>query len=617
MDSKTLREKFLKFFESKNHKIIPSASLVPSETVELAGTQKVLFTTAGMHPLIPYLLGEEHPQGKRLTNVQKCLRTDDIDEVGDSTHNTFFEMLGNWSLGDYWKKEAIEWSFEFLTKDLGLKVNKLAVSVFAGDADAPFDSESYEIWKDLGIPESRIAKLPKKDNWWGPVGNSGPCGPDSEMFYFVGSDPVPGTFDPADKNWVEIWNDVFMQYHKKVDGTFEELTQKNVDTGMGLERALMVINGKKTVYETDLFEKIYQKIESLMTTSEVRYIRIIADHLRAAIFLLAGGVEPSNTDRGYVLRRLIRRAIRSAHRSGIKTGFSGDVAKLIIEQESNVYPELKEQEENILKFLTDEEMRFQEPINWLEQYRADLIAAKNQGFIKKIGQTPILEKGEASGAYVFENYQTYGVPPDLAEDIIKELNLDYDRVSFEKASSKHQEKSRSASAGMFKGGLADQSEVVTKYHTATHLLHQALRDVLGPEVFQKGSNITSERLRFDFSFNRKVTPEEIKKVEEIINDKIKQDLKVDHLILDLEAAKKMNAIGLFGEKYAEKVSVYGVGKGVNLDPDSLDTRDRTGYYSLEFCGGPHVSHTNEIGEVKIDKEESVSAGVRRIRATLV
>ncbi|QQG43672.1 MAG: alanine--tRNA ligase [Candidatus Daviesbacteria bacterium] len=616
MDSKTLREKFLKFFEGKGHKIIPSASLIPTETVELSGTQKVLFTTAGMHPLIPYLLGEDHPAGKRLTNVQKSLRTDDIDEVGDATHHTFFEMLGNWSLGDYWKKEAIGWSWEFLTQELGLDKEKLAVSVFGGDKDAPFDSQSYEIWQSLGITESRIAHLSKKDNWWGPVGNSGPCGPDTEMFYWVGEGAAPEKFDPEDNNWVEIWNDVFMQYNKKADGSFEELQQKNVDTGMGLERALAVINGKKSNYETDLFEEIYQKIESLTTTSEVRYIRVIADHLRAATFLIAAGVQPGNSDRGYVLRRLIRRAIRSAHRSGIKAGFTGEIVQLIIVKMSDVYPELKEQEKNILQTLADEETRFREPINWLEQYRQDLIAAKEQGFIKKIGQIPILEKEKASGEYIFENYQTYGVPPDLAEDVIQELGLEFDRAGFERVSKEHQEKSRSGSAGMFKGGLADHSETVTKYHTATHLLHQALRDVLGPEVFQRGSNITSERLRFDFSYKQKMTAEEIQRVEDLINDKIKQNLTVDHLILNLEEAKKMNAIGLFGEKYAEKVSVYGIGPGLKLDPAALDQRDRAGYYSLEFCGGPHVDSTNEIGGIKIEKEEAISAGIRRIRAVL-
>jgi alanyl-tRNA synthetase len=618
MTSQELRQKYLDFFKSKDHKIIPSTSLIPSEKMEFSGTQKVLFVTAGMHPLVPYLLGEEHPEGRKLANVQKCLRTDDIDEVGDNTHNTFFEMLGNWSLGDYWKKEAIEWSFEFLTKELNLPVEKLAVSVFAGDSDAPFDSESFDIWKGMGIPESRIGKLPKKDNWWGPVGETGPCGPDTEMFYWTGVETAPENFDSNDSNWIEIWNDVFMQYNKKIDGSFEELAQRNVDTGMGLERALAVINGKKSIYETDLFEDVIETIENMMTTSEVRYIRIIADHIRAATFLIAAGVIPGNTDRGYVLRRLIRRAIRSAYRSGIKSGFTSDVAKKIIDKMGPVYNELSEKESEILSTLQDEEEKFQTPINWLDQYRQDLLAAKTSKLIKKIGQTPILTKeGLASGEYVFENYQTYGVPPDLAEDIIEELNLGYDKEAYNKVSLEHQEKSRTASAGMFKGGLAGHSEIETKYHTTTHLLHQALRDVLGMQVFQKGSNITTERLRFDFSFDRKVTDEEIKKTEEIMNQRIKEDLVVDRKFMTVDEAKKLNAIGLFNEKYGEEVSIYLIGPNFKLDTNAKDQRDRGGYYSAEFCGGPHVDHTGVIGEIKIVKEEAVSAGVRRIRVELV
>ncbi len=617
MTSKELRQKYLDFFESKGHRVISSAPLVPTEKVEMAGTQRVLFTTAGMHPLIPYLLGEEHPEGKRLTNVQKCLRTDDIDEVGDNTHGTFFEMLGNWSLGDYWKKEAIEWSYEFLTQELNLPKEKLAVSVFAGDSDAPFDSESHEIWKSLGISEKRIAKLTKKDNWWGPVGGSGPCGPDTEMFIWTGDGETPEEFDPEDPRWMEVWNDVFMQYNKAEDGTFSELTQKNVDTGMGLERALAVINGKKNIYETDLFADICQEIESLMSTSEVKYIRIIADHLRAATFLIADGVTPSNTDRGYILRRLIRRAIRAGYRSGIEYGFISKIAKVIIMQMTEVYPELKERESEIVAFLNEEEDKFKTPINWLEQFREDLIAAKENNILKRIGQVLILDSdGKVSGEYVFENYQSYGVPPDLAEDIINELGLKYDKEGFEKASIEHQEKSRTASAGMFKGGLAGHSEVETKYHTTTHLLHQALRDVLGPEVFQKGSNINEERLRFDFSFDRKMTPEEIQKTENIINERIAQDLQVDRKFMSVEEAKKMNAIGLFNDKYAEQVSIYAIGPNFKLDPEAKDRRDRGGYYSAEFCGGPHVEHTGVIGKVKITKEEAVSAGVRRIRVEL-
>lgn len=597
MSANELRKKFLDFFAKRGHVIIPSTSLVPSEKVELAGTQKVLFTTAGMHPLIPYLLGEEHPKGKRLASVQKCLRTDDIDEVGDATHNTFFEMLGNWSLGDYGKKEAISWSFEFLTKELGLSTDKLAVAVFAGDSDTPFDRESYDIWKGLGIKEKRIAKLGKKDNWWGPVGDTGPCGPDTEMFYWVGSDPTPETFDPEDKQWVEIWNDVFMEYYRKEDGSFEPLKQKNVDTGMGLERALAVVNGKDNIYETDLFSPIIRNIEQI---TDKKYIdsllpmRVIADHMRAAVFLIADGVIPDNKLQGYILRRLLRRSAVKVRQLSGKINPDEFVSMIQI----ILTPYNKEADAGLVEKVVTEEMnRFSRTLDH--------------------GLKEIEKIEQIDGKKAFDLYQTFGFPLEITEELFKEKGQRIDHQQFEEEFKKHQELSRTASAGMFKGGLADSSEVATKYHTATHLLHQALRDVLGPDVFQKGSNITSERLRFDFSFNRKLTEEEIEQVEDLINQRIKDDLPVDHKIISLDEAKKLNAIGLFDEKYGEKVSIYGVGPGHKLDHSSKDQRERGGYYSLEFCGGPHVDHTGIIGSIKIEKEEAVSAGARRIRATIV
>ena len=589
MTAHELRRAFINFFVKRGHKEIPSASLVPEHD------PTVLFTTAGMHPLIPYLLGEPHPQGTRLVNVQRCLRTDDIDEVGDATHNTFFEMLGNWSFGDYWKEEAISWSFELLLKELNIPLERLAVTIFTGDKDAPRDDESIKIWKKLGISDDRIFPRPRKDNWWGPVGETGPCGPDTEMFIWVGKGKPHGVPN-EEPLWVEVWNDVFMQYNKTKKGVYEPLKQKNVDTGMGLERILMVLNEKDSVYETDVFEEMCSAIEKKMATSEIRFTRVIADHIRAATFLIADGVKPSNVERGYIVRRLIRRAIRSAHRSGIPWGFTPDIAKVVIKTYSSVYHLLSQKEQEIYNTLHEEEERFQQPIDWLEQYRQDLEVAVNQNIVKKIGEIPIIEKhGLASGRYVFENFQTYGVPPDLSEDILHELGLEYDKDGFQKAMEEHQEKSRTSAVGRFSGGLADHSEATIRGHTATHLLHQALRDVLGNQVHQTGSNITPERVRFDFSFDRKMTDEEIKQVEEIVNQKIKKDLPVHFEIMSIGQAKKVGALGLFDEKYQDKVKVYFIGD-----------------YSKEFCGGPHVSKTSEVGRVRIVKEESAGSGVRRI-----
>lgn len=613
MRSQELRSKYIKFFEKSGHLVIPSASLVPSEEEQLEGKEKVLFTSAGMQPLIPYLTGQKEPPSKKLVDVQKCLRTDDIEEVGDLTHHTFFEMLGNWSIGDYWKKEAIEFSFKFLTEELQIPIEKLYISVFAGDTDTPKDEESAQVWKGLGISENRIIYLGKEHNWWptarreqdsGEYKDSfGPCGPDTEMFYWTGETEPEGTPE-NNPLWVEIWNDVFMQYSRKEDGTLEDLPQRNVDTGMGLERTLAVLNGKQSAYATDLFEGIFERIKDL---SGIEYgkddgvdksLRIVADHLRAAVFLIDEEVTPSNKLQGYIVRRLLRRAAVKLYQMNKD---SLDVLEKLVDPVIDIY-------EGAGYFQTgDWRMITQVISDEMKKFRQTL----NKG-LKEI------EKLETvSGKAAFDLYQSYGFPSELTEELLKEKGLEFDRKEFQEEFRKHQELSRTASAGMFKGGLAGHSEVETKYHTTTHLLHQALRDVLGPEVFQKGSNINPERLRFDFSFDRKLTPEEIQRTEEIINGKIQQDLVVDHKIMSLDEAKAMNAIGLFNEKYSSEVSIYAIGPHYILDPNSRDPRNRGNYYSAEFCGGPHVEHTGVIGKVKIIKEEAVSSGVRRIYAELV
>jgi alanyl-tRNA synthetase len=586
MQSSEIRAKFLEFFKSKGHTVIPSASLIPEND------PTVLFTTAGMHPLVPFLMGEVHPGGKRLVNVQKCIRTGDIDEVGDAIHLTFFEMLGNWSLGDYFKKDAIEWSYEFLTSPqwLGLDKNLLAVSVFEGDKDAPFDEEAFDIWKNLEISEKRIAKLPKKNNWWGPAGETGPCGPDTEMFYWAGKpEEVPESFNDDNPLWVEIWNDVFMQYNKTAAGNFEPLTQKNVDTGMGLERTVAVLN-KTDVYLTDSFKPIIEEIEKLSgkkygaDEATTKSMRIVADHLRAATFILGDerGVVPSNTGQGYVLRRLIRRAIRYAKLLGIQGSFSAAVAEKVISIFQDTYSELSKNKEKIISELSAEENKF--------------ATALDKG-LKEFSRLV-----EVDGKIAFDLYQSYGFPWELTEELSRERGFKIDKKVFSAEFKKHQDLSRTASAGQFKGGLADDSEEVTKLHTATHLLHKALIDVLGIPADQKGSNITSERLRFDFECPRKVTPEELAKIEEIVNQKIQEDLPVHFEVLSVEEAKATGAIGIFEDKYAAlggKIKVYFVGD-----------------YSKEICGGPHVEHTGVIGKFKIQKEEAVAAGVRRIKAVI-
>lgn len=589
MTAKELRIQFLEFFQQKGHTIIPSASLIPEND------PTVLFTTAGMHPLVPYLMGNSHPQGKRLANVQKCIRTQDIDEVGDATHHTFFEMLGNWSMGDYFKKEAIEMSFEFLTSQqyLHLNLNKIAVSVFSGDDDSPFDAEAFNIWRELGIFEKRIAKLPKKNNWWGPAGDSGPCGPDTEMFFWSGLDQdVPEGFNDDNDLWVEIWNDVFMQYNKNKNGDFEPLQQKNVDTGMGLERVLALMNGLSDNYKTELFWPIIEKIEAL---SQKKYddnkkaMRIIADHIKAAAMILGDerGVGPGNTGQGYVLRRLIRRAVRYAKQIDINDNFSASLAEVIINIYIDTYPEIKNNEQFIKDELIKEEGKFRQTLEQGEKM------FKKMAVDKKI-----------SGQEAFILFSTYGFPFELTQELAGEQGYSIDESEFQIELKKHSQLSQTASAGQFKGGLADASEETKQLHTTAHLMLQALRQVLGDHVKQKGSNITPERLRFDFSHDEKLTPEQIKEVEDIVNEQIKRALPVICEEMTLEKAREIQATGVFDSKYGEKVKVYFIGEGNNN-------------FSKEICGGPHVNNTAEIkGLFKIKKEQSSSSGVRRIKAVL-
>jgi alanyl-tRNA synthetase len=597
MTADDLRKKFLEYFKTRGHAVLPSASLIPEND------PTVLFTTAGMHPLVPFLLGEKYPAGKRLASVQKCIRTGDIDEVGDNWHNTFFEMLGNWSLGDYFKEEAIKMSWEFLTdkKWLGLDKKNLAVSVFAGDEDAPFDEEAYKIWRDLGVAEERIARLPKEDNWWGPAGTTGPCGPDTEMFFWTGEGVAPEKFDPQNKNWVEIWNDVFMQYNKTADGKFEPLARKNIDTGMGLERTIGVLNGCKSVYETELFEpllKIIEKQSGKKYGDNMRSFRIIVDHLKTAIMILGdtNWVAPSNVGQGYVLRRLIRRAIVQAHKLGIKIGeeiFATPFVHAVIDMYKIRYPEME--------------------LNGLRIY-----FELNKEYIKFF-QT--LEKGEKefeklekiSGKDAFNLFTTYGFPLELTMELARDKGVQVDVKEFEEEFRKHQELSRTASAGQFKGGLADSSEEVKRLHTAAHLMLAALRKVLGEHVVQKGSNITAERLRFDFSHPEKMTPEEIKKVEDLVNEQIAKKIPVEMREMTMDEAKAAGAIGVFEYKYGEKVKIYTIG-GPSTSSGSPTISGPP--FSREICGGPHVKNTGELGHFKIAKEEASSAGIRRIKAIL-
>ena len=600
MTANELRSKYIEFFKSKNHVEISGQSLIPEND------PSVLFTTAGMHPLVPYLLGEKHPSGTRLTDYQKCIRTGDIEEVGDPSHLTCFEMLGNWSLGDYFKKESISYSYEFLTsKDwLALDPRKISVTVFAGDENAPRDEEAAQIWKDNGMPEDKIAYLPASDNWWA-AGPTGPCGPDTEIFYWVGEGlPPAGSNKGTDSaNWMEIWNNVFMQYNRIDEKTLVPLPKQNVDTGMGLERTNCILQGKTSVYLTEVFQPIIQKISELSggysygsDSKKDMSVRIIADHCRAATFIIGDqkGISPARVGAGYVLRRLIRRAVRHGMKLGIEKSFLADIAEVVIANFKNAYPELEQNAERIRKELVTEEEKFRVTLKKGE--------AEFEKLLPNLMKNP---KKIISGKVAYNLYETYGFPLELTQELGAENGFTVDVEGFKEAERKHQELSKTAETGAAKGGLAEQSDVTTKYHTATHLLQQALIDVLGDQVAQKGSNITNERMRFDFTFERAMTKEEIQKVEDIVNEKIKEDLPVSMEVMSLEQAKAEGARALFVNKYGESVKVYTIGR----DP-------KTDWYSKEVCGGPHVQHTLQIGEFKIQKEQSSSQGVRRIRAVI-
>jgi len=648
--SKELRSLFLKFFQDHGHTAISSASVIPEND------PTVLFTTAGMHPLVPYLMGAKHPAGTRLTDVQKCIRTGDIEDVGDFSHLTFFEMLGNWSLGDYFKKEMIPWSWEFLTSPeyLGLPKEKLAFSVFAGDEDCPRDEESAQLWRDCGVADDHIFFLPKENNWWGPAGLTGPCGPDTEMFIITDKEPCGPDCSPACScgRYLEIWNDVFMQYNKNAEGKFEPLSQKNVDTGMGLERTICVLNGKKSVYETDAFTDILAKIAELSgkeygsDDETTKAFRIIADHMRTSTFIMGDdrGVSPSNVDQGYVLRRLIRRAVRYGMGIGMPDGFTGEIAKVIINQYKDVYPELERNAAFVMEQLALEETRFAKTLrqgekefekiyNNVQNTRNTLEAvlnaenkvalAQEYAQVKKLRPSPdmmpIIEAAKAGdenalveavnarlstlsvmdGRSAFKLYDTYGFPIEMTIELATEKGLTVDQNDFAERFKQHQATSQAGAEQRFKGGLADHSDQTARLHTATHLMHTALRKVLGPEVAQKGSNITAERLRFDFSFGRKMTAEEIAEVEKLVNEAIAAKAPVICEEMTVAEAKEQGAIGLFESKYGEKVKVYTMGE-----------------FSKEICGGPHAENTGDLVSFKIKKEESSSAGVRRIKAVI-
>ncbi len=644
-----LRALFLRFFQEKGHAVIPSASVIPEND------PTVLFTTAGMHPLVPYLLGQKHPAGTRLTDVQKCIRTGDIDDVGDMSHLTFFEMLGNWSLGDYFKKEMIPWSWEFLTSEkwLGIDKDKLAFTVFEGDDDCPRDDEAADLWRSCGVKDDHLFFLPKEHNWWGPAGVTGPCGPDTEMFIIV-KKPCGPNCSPACHcgAYLEIWNDVFMQYNKQADGSFIPLQQKNVDTGMGLERTICVLTGKKSVYETDLFENILGKFSELSGKEyhpddvNTKAFRIVADHMRTATFILGDprGVSPSNVDQGYILRRLIRRAVRYGMGLGLQAGFTCEIAKVIIDQYKDVYPELTEnagfvleqlklEEDRFARTLRQGEKEFEKIYNNISNTRAlldSILDADNKAaFAAELAQQkklrpspdmmPIIDAANAGddaaveaavkarletlntmdGRSAFKLYDTYGFPIEMTMELAAEKGLMVDEADFNARFKQHQETSHAGAEQRFKGGLADHSAQTTCLHTATHLLQAALRKVLGDEVHQKGSNITAERLRFDFTFGRKMTAEELQEVERLVNEAIQAKVPVTMEEMTVAEAKEQGAMGLFESKYGEKVKVYTMGP-----------------YSKEICGGPHAENTGDLVSFKIQKEESSSAGVRRIKATI-
>ncbi len=578
-----IRDLYIDFFISKGHKQIPSAPVVPEND------NTVLFNTAGMQPLIPYLSGKEHPYGKRLVDYQKCIRTNDLDEVGDSYHHTFFEMLGNWSLGDYFKKEAITWSFEFLTKVLNIPVERLAVTVFEGNEIAPKDTEAKELWLSLGIKEERICET-KEDNWWPNLEMPGLCGPDSEMFYFRSDDEIPEKFDPEDNRWVEIWNDVFMQYNHKEDGTIETLKHKNVDTGMGLERVTAILEGVNDNYLSSIWKDIIEKICEISNTKyedNKESIRIIADHIRTSVFISAdySGIKPSNVGQGYILRRLIRRSIRHAKKLNIDISSNWDIeiAKLIINKYKKYYKELEENENVVYEVLTNEKNKFNKTIE------------KGLREFEKVTK----DNNDIDASTAFKLYDTYGFPLELTVELAHEKNIKVDEKGFEEKFKAHQELSRSSSAGQFKGGLGGNGEIETKYHTATHLLNAALKVVLGPDVHQRGSNITAERMRFDFNCDHKLSDEEKEKIENLVNTWIKESIPVTSEEMNKDEAIKSGAECMFIEKYPDIVTVYSIGN-----------------VSKELCGGPHVKNTSELGHFKIKKEEASSAGVRRIKAIL-
>ena len=584
MDAGRLRQLFLDYFTQHGHTIVGSASLIPEHD------PSVLFTTAGMHPLVPFLLGEPHPAGTRLVNHQPCLRTDDILEVGDAVHLTFFEMLGTWSLGAYWKADAIRLSHTFLTERLGLDPERLFVTCFAGDADAPADQEAVTVWQALGIPARRIVFLPKADNWWGPVGATGPCGPDTEIFYDMQPGGPPGeTPATQPRRFSEVWNNVFMQYERQADGRYVPLARRNVDTGLGLERVLAILEGVPTPYETELFAPIVDAIRSLAPRPATVAVRVIADHIRAATFVLAEGIRPGNTDQPYVVRRLIRRAIRYARDMGIAGHFLGRLAETVIPTLSDTYPELERQRRQICDALDEEETRFQRTIARGERALEQAVArVRNHG------------DAVLSGDAAFHLYDTYGFPVELTQEVAEQRGLTVDLHGFHEALAAHQAASRQGAAGRFRGGLADQTTATTRLHTATHLLHAALRQVLGPHVEQRGSNITAERLRFDFAHTDKLTAAQVAAVADLVNEQIRRDVPVTRTEMGVEEAHRAGAIGLFGDRYGERVTVY-----------------RIGDFSQEICGGPHVAHSGELGQFRIVKEEAVGAGIRRIRAVLV
>ena len=594
MTGRELKQKYMAFFRGKGHAVISGKSLIPEND------PTVLFTTAGMHPLVPFILGEPHPAGRRLADVQKCIRTGDIEEVGDRHHLTFFEMLGNWSLGDYFKEEAIRFSYEFLTSGewLRFEAARLSVTVFAGDGEVPPDEEAADVWRRLGIPRERIYFLGREDNWWGPAGQSGPCGPDTEMFIDTGSPPCSPDCRPGCKcgKYFEVWNNVFMQYNKTAEGAYLPLAQKTVDTGMGVERTAAMLQGRYSVFETEMLQPILQSIQSVSGAvygrqeAADRSIRIIADHIRSAVFILGDekGVKPSNLGQGYILRRLVRRAIRHARKLGVERDFLDAPARAAVQINREDYPELERRLELVVSELAQEEKRF----------LATLQKGEHE-FEKLLPNLLKNPKPVVPGRVAFRLYDTYGFPIELTQELAAEHGLSVDLVGFQEAYGKHQELSKSGAEKAFKGGLADNTEMTRRLHTATHLLHQALRQVLGAHVQQKGSNITPERLRFDFTHPAAMTEGEVRRVEAIANEQIRADLAVSFQTMTLDQARASGAIALFGDKYEEMVKVYFIGG-----------------FSREVCGGPHVERTGELGRFVIQKEQSSSAGVRRIRAVL-